>query len=146
MTKKENGVTGPVIKLDTYRVTRVNYTRLLSKSEWDELNESDVKPNIEMSYSIAEDLRHGKCTMTAHIVREEQRQYGDITVVGFYTFREDITDIDDQKRYLAINGGAMLYPFLRATASMVTTLDNSDTTILPTLNFAEQFKELHTEK
>lgn len=146
MTNKNNGVTGPVIKLDMYRVTQVNYKRLLSKAEWEALEDSEIKPNIEMSYSIAEDLRHGKCNMTTHIVREEQRQYGDITVVGFFTFREDITDLDDQKKYLAVNGGAMLYPYLRAIASMVTALDNSDTTILPTLNFAEQFKALHTSE
>ncbi|MCI1894829.1 MAG: hypothetical protein LKJ01_08670 [Lactobacillus sp.] len=143
MTNKDNNVTGPVVKLDTFRVTQVHYNRLLSKGEWDKLDEADLKPTIEMSYSIAEDLRHGKCNMTAHIVREEQRQYGDITVVGFFTFRDDITKLEDQKKYLAVNGGAMLYPYLRATASMVTTLDNSDTTILPTLNFAEQFRELH---
>ncbi|MCT2909514.1 hypothetical protein EFT87_12720 [Schleiferilactobacillus harbinensis] len=145
MTNKKE-FSGPVIKLDSYRVVRIDFNRVLSDSKWASLVETVGKPNIEMNYSISEDFRHGSCTMTAHIVRASQKQYGDVSVVGFFTFRDDVTDLEDQKKYLAVNGGAMLYPYLRVTASMITALDNPDTTILASLNFIEQFKNLHDSK
>ncbi|MCP9305695.1 MAG: protein-export chaperone SecB [Lacticaseibacillus paracasei] len=132
-----------VIKLVSYRVKDVSYHRYLSVSDYEKVDEDLKKPTINMQYGISEDAKHGKAEMSAHIVKPDQQQVGDITVVGFFDFRSDVTDFEQKKKLLAINGGAMLYPYLRATVSMVTALDNPDTTVLPTLNFVEQFEELN---
>lgn len=58
-----------------------------------------------MNYALSKDHQGGKAEMTAHVVKPLQYQVMDITVAGYYDFRKDVTKVDDQKKYLAINGG-----------------------------------------
>lgn len=135
---ESRGKSTPVISISSYRILSIQYKHFASKSEFPQ----SEKPSIEMNYALSKDHQGGKAEMTAHVVKPLQYQVMDITVAGYYDFRKDVTKVDDQKKYLAINGGAMLYPYLRTIVSIITALDKTDSVVLPSLNFIDEFKRL----
>lgn len=135
----------PVIRLTGYRVTDIQYKHYLDKGDFDAVFDETKSPSIKMKPTISVDGATGQMRMTAHIVTKQLRQIGDITIVGFFKFRDDVNEDSDKYRYLSVNGGAMVYPYLRATVSMLTALDNPDTVLLPTLNFDDTYKRFVSE-
>ncbi|WP_278589721.1 protein-export chaperone SecB [Limosilactobacillus pontis] len=61
-----------------------------------------------------------------------------LKVSGQFALKEEVTD-DDRKVLIGQNGTAMLYPYVRSIISMITSLDNNNVAVLPTLNFVELF-------
>lgn len=65
----------------------------------------------------------------------------EIQISGLFSFKSDDKklgkqDIDEMKKMLALNGNAILYPYLRAMVSDITMRSNQfPTYILPTINF-----------
>ncbi|AMB94975.1 hypothetical protein CYJ28_02655 [Aerococcus sanguinicola] len=53
-----------------------------------------------------------------------------MTVVGQFKINEKINHID----YLRVNGTAILFPYLRTFISVVSSLDNEDAIVIPTVN------------
>ena len=54
-----------------------------------------------------------------------------------------INDIKKEKieLYLAQNGSAMLFPYVRSIISVLTTLDGPSAVVLPTVNILEELKK-----
>ncbi len=136
----------PVIKIMSYRISDIEYHQYHSKEEIDSLEKEIKKSDINMSYGIDKESNTGKILMTAHIFNKEQKKVVDIGVTGFFKFRKDIDKFKDKQKYLMMNGSAMLYPYLRSTVSMIMAMDNPMTTILPTLNFVDQYKEFKNKE
>nr|WP_054750988.1 protein-export chaperone SecB [Lacticaseibacillus thailandensis] len=57
----------------------------------------------------------------------------------FFDISEELTNKDDIGRALAVNGTAILFPYVRGIISMVTGLDSAHTILLPTINTQEMF-------
>ena len=76
--------------------------------------------------------------MSIHVLESNENRKLEISLVGFFTF----SNVDDDKKteILAINGTAILYPYIRSVASMVTSQDSSPAIILPTVNTINFFK------
>lgn len=136
----------PVIKLMSYRISNIEYHQYDSKEEMDSLDKEIKKSDINMNYGVDKKSNTGKILMTAHIFNKEQKKVVDIGVTGFFKFREDIGDFEDKQKYLMMNGSAMLYPYLRTTVSMIMAMDNPMTTILPSLNFVDQYNEFKNQE
>lgn len=136
----------PVIKIMSYRISDIEYHQYHLKEEIDSLEKEIKKSDINMSYGIDKKSNTGKILMTAHIFNKEQKKVVDIGVTGFFKFRKDIDKFKDKQKYLMMNGSAMLYPYLRSTVSMIMAMDNPMTTILPTLNFVDQYKEFKNKE
>ena len=136
----------PVIKIMSYRISDIEYHQYHSKEEIDSLEKEIKKSDINMSYGIDKESNTGKILMTAHIFNKEQKKVVDIGVTGFFKFRKDIDKFKDKQKYLMMNGSAMLYTYLRSTVSMIMAMDNPMTTILPTLNFVDQYKEFKNKE
>lgn len=130
----------------SYRISDIEYHQYHSKEEIDSLEKEIKKSDINMSYGIDKESNTGKILMTAHIFNKEQKKVVDIGVTGFFKFRKDIDKFKDKQKYLMMNGSAMLYPYLRSTVSMIMAMDNPMTTILPTLNFVDQYKEFKNKE
>lgn len=139
-----NDATNPVIQIKAYRITNINYHRYDTETEIDAFKKNkteEQKNDLNMRYSISKDDNTGVIEMTANLLLEEQKKRVNITVNGLFKYREDIEDYEKKKELLMINGAAMIYPYLRTTVSMVVSMDNPLTTVLPSLNFVEQFKD-----
>lgn len=139
-------MTDPVIKIMSYRISDIEYHQYDSKEKMDSLDKESKKSNVNMNYGIDKKSNTGKILMTAHIFNQEQNKVVDIGVTGFFKFRENIGDFEDKQKYLMMNGSAMLYPYLRATVSMIMAMDNPMTTILPSLNFVDQYNEFKNQE
>lgn len=65
----------------------------------------------------------------------------DISVVGIFCFRDDI-DVNLLPNYFAVNAPAILFPYMRAYISLLTSLSGIGSVLLPTLNLSSLAKEL----
>lgn len=65
----------------------------------------------------------------------------DISVVGVFCFRDDI-DVNLLPNYFAVNAPAILFPYMRAYISLLTSLSGIGSVLLPTLNLSSLAKEL----
>lgn len=138
-----NDATSPVIQIKAYRITNINYHQYDTEAEINAFKKDkteEQKNDLNMRYSVSKSDNSGVIEMTANLLLEEQKKRVNITVNGLFKYREDIKDYEEKKKLLMINGAAMIYPYLRATVSMVVSMDNPLTTVLPSLNFVEQFK------
>ena len=59
--------------------------------------------------------------------------------VSQYLYDEEI------KMFVSQNGVAMLYPYARTIVSVITALDDSNVSVLPTLNFVDMLKRNNDE-
>jgi len=64
-----------------------------------------------------------------------------ISVVGVFYFKEDI-DVNLLSRFFACNAPAILFPYIRAYISLLTSLSGIGTVLLPTLNLSSLGDEL----
>lgn len=55
--------------------------------------------------------------------------------------RFELVDIEDPVKVISINATAILFPYLRAALSQLTTLANINTLTLPTFNITKMFEE-----
>lgn len=144
-----NDTTNPAIQIKAYRITNVNYHQYDTEAEISALKSDKTelqKNGLEMRYSISRDDDIGIIEMTTNLLFEEQKKMINITVNGLFHYREDINDNEEKKKLLMINGAAMIYPYLRSTVSMIVSMDNPLTTVLPSLNFVEQFKNFNEKE
>lgn len=135
----------PVIRIISYRISSIEYHQYDSEEEIDSLDKKKKKSDIDMNYGIDKKSNTGKILMTAHIFNQAQKKTVDIGVAGFFEFDQKVDNLEDKQKYLMINGSAMLYPYLRATVSMIMTLDNPMTAVLPSLNFFDQYDEFKNQ-
>lgn len=133
----------PVITFDSYRVTNLTFKSVTDKEEYED-NKTVSKVNAE--FGLTKDLKHGMAKQIVDFSRDETQQIVHLEVIGQFTVQDQEADSDKVKSYIAMNGNAMLYPYLRAIISIVTSIDRPDTTILPTLNFKTTVEELTSEK
>lgn len=144
-----NDTTNTVIQIKAYRITNINYHQYDTETEISALKNDkteEQKNGLEMKYSISKNDDTGIIEMTANLLLEEQKKMINITVNGLFKYREDIKDNEEKKKLLMINGAAMIYPYLRSTVSMIVSMDNPLTTVLPSLNFVEQFKNFNEKE
>lgn len=98
--------------------------------------------NIKIASSMFFEKRIGQIKLTTKFFNQknqENNQIGTITVLGQFRINDSVTDEEKAKNYVLQNGSAMIYPYVRAMVSMITALDKSDVTVMPTMNFSEAF-------
>jgi preprotein translocase subunit SecB len=75
-------------------------------------------------------------------VEDENRAYSVfVSMVGVFEFKGDIEKISD---YFLINAPAILFPYIRAYISSLTSISGVETVIIPTLNLT-QLKDILLE-
>lgn len=84
-----------------------------------------------------------KFDLTLDINIKDKKEIVDISmsVVGTFYFREDI-DIKLLPTFFAINAPAILFPYVRAYISLLSSLSGIDAILLPTLNLSSLGEEL----
>ena len=126
-------MTGPVIKLNGYRIEEISYKM---KTEEPEIGLS-TKPDIEVTCGLTDDEKHGIVKISVKVYQEEQNRELYTRISGIFDINEELTDSSLIKEHLAINGTAIIYPYLRSIVSMISTLDSPEAIVLPTVNVNE---------
>lgn len=101
----------------------------------------DVKQenrDFQVRFGITEDKKHALVRIKVNFYDKGKKTLGVLEVSGHFELKEKISD-NNRKLLIGRNGTAMLYPYVRSIISMVTSLDNNNVAVLPTLNFVELF-------
>lgn len=115
----------PVLQFEGYQIEKIIYEKNIETSD-----ENNI--NVEVSTGLNSERDKGKVELSINVLESNENRKLEISLVGFFTF----SNVDDDKKteILAINGTAILYPYIRSVASMVTSQDSSPAIILPTVN------------
>ncbi|RHW49739.1 hypothetical protein DS831_06135 [Bombilactobacillus bombi] len=130
--KKEDS--RPVIDFSGYRINDLKYKNISEEKFKNDNPEVNVRTALNMERLL------GSVRMKASFYNSENGyRYYSIEIDAFFEIREDISE-EEAKKYVAVNGSAMLYPYLRSITSVITSLDNEDAITLPSLNFEDMYK------
>ena len=125
----------PVIKFESYNIDKFIYSH-------NPIEDMDFKEdfNLDISPSLPEDLSTGLLTVEAKIKAKDK--YIFIRLRAFFSIGQQLKEEGVQEnieRFLVINGTAIVFPYLRSTISMVSSLDSEDVIVLPTINTTTLF-------
>lgn len=101
----------------------------------------DDEYNINISPSGIKSKDRFDLTLNIEIKDKKEVVNIDITVIGIFYFRENI-NVEMLPHYFAVNAPAILFPYIRAYISLLTSLSGIATVLLPTLNLSSLGKEL----
>lgn len=114
-----------ILKFTGYKIVNLVYNRDIDLLEKDE-NELEVG----VGTAISDDGEQGQVKISVTALDVENKRTVKAEVLGSF----DFIDVEDKERTLAVNGTAILYPYVRAIISTITTQDSLNAIILPTVN------------
>ena len=115
----------PTISLEKYEIEEITYSRIVDESDFQSEN-----LQVSVKSGLTEDKKFGKVTLEAKFFDDEKNKKVSARISGYYT----INVKEDSEKYIAINGTAILFPYLRSAISMISTLDSQDAVLIPTIN------------
>ena len=115
----------PTISLEKYEIEEITYSRIVDESDFQSEN-----LQVSVKSGLTEDKKYGKVTLEAKFFDKEKNKKVSARISGYYTINVE----KDSENYIAINGTAILYPYLRSAISMISTLDSQDAVLIPTIN------------
>lgn len=125
------------ISFENYAVNKI----ILRDLEENEESEKE-KGNFEINVGIDENKERIKINMK---VLPKDR-YVEIEMIGIFKFSENFPE-EDKEKFLRINGAAILYPYIRAYTSTVTSFDKTgNALIIPTINFQRLYEDSLKQK
>lgn len=128
----------PVISFDGYRIKNLSYSTYLEDKFKQKSLDLEKKAGIKVSAGMTSKETNGRVEITTQFSNENRFVIGEISMYGYFSFKEGLSS-EEKQQYLATNGSAMLYPYIRTIVSMITALDDSEVSVLPTLNFRDMF-------
>ncbi|KAF3301617.1 hypothetical protein FPV23_03900 [Carnobacterium sp. PL17RED31] len=94
----------------------------------------DENGTISATVGTTEDNKEARIVISTTILKsdEEQMDFKKVTleITGYFKINTD----ENVQEYLRVNGTAILFPYLRTFISVITSLDNSDAIVIPTIN------------
>ena len=125
---------GPVIYLEGYRINKILY-----KTEEDANNMvSSAEPNFSFEFGFTEDYKKALLTVEVELFDTQRSRFIQVSISGNFNIPESEFTDEEIQLFVAQNGSAILFPYLRATVSMITTLDGPSAIVLPTLNMIDE--------
>ncbi len=124
-----------VISLERYEIEKLLYSRIL-----DEHKDKQDDLQIELNVYLTEDKKKGKVAISAEYTDVDSIKMVSATINGYFEINVEA----DGENYLATNGVAILFPYLRSAISMISTLDSDDAIVIPTynvLNLLDNYEE-----
>ena len=124
-----------VISLERYKIEKLLYSRIL-----DEHKDKQDDLQIELNVYLTEDKKKGKVAISAEYTDVDSIKMVSATINGYFEINVEA----DGENYLATNGVAILFPYLRSAISMISTLDSDDAIVIPTynvLNLLDNYEE-----
>lgn len=128
--------TGPVIEFNGYRIEEIEYKTIhdIDKSNF------SVEPDLSFEFGLSEDMDEGVVKISVSLLDEPNLRTIFLKVLGQFSIPNDI-EREKIELYLAQNGSAILFPYVRSIISFLTTLDGPSAVVLPTVNILEELKK-----
>lgn len=123
----------PKIKFTGYKVKKLTYGMKIELE----------KPDFQAKYALTTDKKGAEIEISINF-RGKYHQKGQLILAGQFSLAEDLND-EEIKMFVSQNGVAMLYPYARTIVSVITALDDSNVSVLPTLNFVDMLKRNNDE-
>lgn len=114
-----------ILKFTGYKIVNLVYSR-----DIDLLDKDENELEVGVGTAISDDGEQGQVKISVTALDVENKRTVKAEVLGSF----DFIDVEDKERTLAVNGTAILYPYVRAIISTVTTQDSLNAIILPTVN------------
>lgn len=127
--------TSPVIKFEGYEITEIS----LKPNDVEKSNEL----NFEIKKMIRNDYKHAILFLGVEIHYKENK-FLRVEIQGQFSTEMDLTE-DDFDNFISINGVSILFPYIRSTVSVITSLDSGDSVLLPTINVTQLYDEVKQE-
>lgn len=128
----------PKISFENYIVTEIILKQLDEKDK-------ENKNKFGISIGIDEKLEYVKL----RIKNSTEKRYLEVEMIGKFKFEKGMSK-QEKEKFLKINGASILYPYIRAYISTITSFNKEGSAvILPTINFAsfyEDEKKTRTKK
>lgn len=122
----------PVLNFKGYRIVNIDYKRLESTEEFD--SESKEFMDLSAFVGITEDNDEAHIKVTCLLNDVENLRKVTIEIVGIFEIALKDASEEEIKKILAVNGVAILFPYVRAAMSVISSLDNENSILLPTIN------------
>ncbi|WP_314405712.1 hypothetical protein [uncultured Granulicatella sp.] len=122
----------PVLNFKGYRIVNIDYKRLESTEEFD--SESKDFMDLSAFVGITEDNNEAHIKVTCLLNDIENLRKVTIEIVGIFEMALKDASEEEIKKILAVNGVAILFPYVRAAMSVISSLDNENSILLPTIN------------
>lgn len=123
----------PVISFRGYTIETLNYSKGSYKFTKDLEIKEGLGINLSVNCGITENLKNGQVILKVQL-REDERDLNIVLEVHGDFEINNISNEEEIKNYLAVNGTAILYPYIRSILSMVSSLDSERAIVLPTIN------------
>jgi preprotein translocase subunit SecB len=94
-------------------------------------NKKDYNLNLKPSGILNNDAKQFQLALDLEIVDKNEESLLNVEIIGFFKYQGEIEDV---KNFLCLNAPALLYPYLRAYVSTITTLSGLGTYTLQTMN------------
>lgn len=117
----------PVIEFEAYRIINIDYKVYDDLKDLEEFTEE--KSELSVWCGINEEEDHAQIKLKTVVSDKDNLRSITVEVAGAFK----INDKKDVKSYLTSNGTAILLPYLRSIVSMVSSFDNKNAILLPTL-------------
>lgn len=118
----------PVIELSSYRITNLTFKHYENKKDLEEFKEKHGE--LKADIGLTEDKKDALLKLSTTVVDESNSRVIEMTLAGQFSVNTD-EKIDT---YLSQNGTAILMPYLRTFISIISSLDNENSIVLPTVN------------
>lgn len=123
---------GPVIYLDGYNIDEITYNNVSDRRNL----VSKEEPEFTFEFGFTEDLKNAIVKITVELSLENKEIL--VRMSGKFSIPELGFSENEIKGFVAQNGSAMLYPYLRSVVSIISTLDSPTAVVLPTLNMIDE--------
>ena len=117
----------PVISFENYLINEMNFRKL---SDEDEKNKFGINIGVDES----------KKFVKLKVFLSTERDVIEVEMIGEFEFSDEIKE-EEKTKFLKINGAAILYPYVRAYISNISSFDKEALPIIiPTVNFQQIYE------
>jgi len=102
-------------------------------------NKKDYKLSLEPSGILNTKIKQFQLALALEVIDKDEDSLLNVEIVGFFNYKGEPEEI---KTFLSVNAPALLYPYLRAYVSSITSLSGLGTHTLPTMNLLGLKEEL----
>lgn len=117
----------PVISFENYLISEMKFRKL---SDEDEKNKFGINIGVDES----------KKFVKLKVFLSTERDIIEVEMIGEFEFSDEIKE-EEKTKFLKINGAAILYPYVRAYISNISSFDKEALPIIiPTVNFQQIYE------
>lgn len=126
----------PVIYFRAYEIQKFDYIKIdqnLNK------NVHEKREPFSIAVKPGYDDKNDRAVINIQVLFNNDEISIEIIVNGYFELMDGKKD--NFEKYLIINGTAIVFPYIRSMVSMLTSLDNENAIVLPTINTYSLWKD-----